>query len=259
MIDLLALHPLLTGLAFTLAFGALLLGCTVLGVRVRRRRGAPSQDVPGTGVVEGAVFGLFGLLLAFSFSGAFERFQGRKQLLLHEAQAVGTAWSRLELLPEQDRAALQDLFRRYLDARLAAYDARTPTRVAELLPASATLGEAIAQRAAVPLRGVPDLAEAVMDPINEMLDVALARTVALRAHPPLAVHLLLLALALWGAYLVGLAMGTAPMVSRSHLLGFCALVALTLYVTFDLELPRLGLLRMDSSDQLLRDLRQGWG
>jgi len=52
----------------------------------------------GVGVVEGSVFGLLGLLMAFTFSGAASRFNDRRQLIVEEVNAIGTAWKRIDLL-----------------------------------------------------------------------------------------------------------------------------------------------------------------
>jgi hypothetical protein len=47
--------------------------------------------------VEGAVFGLLGLLIAFTFSGAASRFDDRRALIVEEANDIGTAWLRVAL------------------------------------------------------------------------------------------------------------------------------------------------------------------
>ena len=55
------------------------------------------------GAVDGAVYGLLGLLMAFTFSGAATRFEDRRQLIRAEANAIGTAWLRADLLEEKSR------------------------------------------------------------------------------------------------------------------------------------------------------------
>ena len=64
----------------------------------------PAGALAGIGAVEGAVFGL---LIAFTFSGAGTRFDTRRQLVVEETNAIGTAYLRLDLLP----AALQPSLR----------------------------------------------------------------------------------------------------------------------------------------------------
>jgi len=89
----------------------------------RRRQGRDEEGArAGLGAVEGAVFALLGLLIAFTFSGAAARFDTRRQMIVEEANAIGTAWLRLDLLPPAAQPELRDLVRRYLDARLAIYE-----------------------------------------------------------------------------------------------------------------------------------------
>ena len=49
--------------------------------------------------MEGVIFGLLSLLIAFTFSGAASRFERRRDLIVQEANAIGTAYLRIDLLP----------------------------------------------------------------------------------------------------------------------------------------------------------------
>ena len=83
-----------------------------IGIREISRDAGGEQA--GVGAIESAVFGLFGLLIAFTFSGAITRFDGRRQLVIEETNAIGTAYLRVDLLPTGAQPALRDSFRRYL-------------------------------------------------------------------------------------------------------------------------------------------------
>ncbi len=83
-------------------------------IGVRKRALAPEGQESGLGAVEGAVFGLMGLLLAFTFSGAASRFEVRRQLIVQETNAIGTAYLRLDLLPAGDQPKLREDFRAYV-------------------------------------------------------------------------------------------------------------------------------------------------
>src|SRR5262245_22835515 len=92
--------------------GGLLAGmlvCLELGRRlgVRRLERDPQGALAGLGAVEGAVFGLYGLLIAFTFSGAPARFDARRQLIAEEANAIGTAYLRIDLLAAESQPALR--------------------------------------------------------------------------------------------------------------------------------------------------------
>src|SRR5688572_18223561 len=91
-----------------------------LGRRLGRRLLAndPQGARVGLGPMESGVMAVFGLLLAFSFNGAAERYEHRRKLVGEETNAVGTAWLRLDLLPPEQRGPLQESFRGYLGARL---------------------------------------------------------------------------------------------------------------------------------------------
>ncbi|MCX7347285.1 MAG: hypothetical protein NTU78_16405 [Alphaproteobacteria bacterium] len=80
------------------------------------------KERPGAAAIEGAVFALLGLLIAFTFSGAAARFDERRDLTVQEANAIGTAYLRVDLVPGDLQGALRDAFRRYLDSRVTTYE-----------------------------------------------------------------------------------------------------------------------------------------
>ena len=91
-----------------------------LGLRYRKQEGA-SDSMAGLGTVEGAIFGIMGLLLAFTISGALQRFDDRRQLVLQEATAVTSAYDRLGLLEGQAARELQSQLKDYVRARVELY------------------------------------------------------------------------------------------------------------------------------------------
>jgi len=105
-------------------FGGMLCSLEV-GRRWGRRRLAedPGGAETGLGAIDGAVFALLGLLLAFTFSGAADRFDTRRSLIVEEVNNMGTAWLRIDLLPADSQPALREAFRHYLDSRLEVYSA----------------------------------------------------------------------------------------------------------------------------------------
>src|SRR5215468_10028588 len=113
--------PIIVFLLLGLFAGMLLL--LEIGYRAGRRRlrqGGEKAEA-GLGVVEGSVFALFGLLLAFTFAAGQGRYESRRVLASDEANAIGTAYLRLDLLPASAQPALRDLFRTYTDSRLEFY------------------------------------------------------------------------------------------------------------------------------------------
>jgi hypothetical protein len=91
-----------------------------LGARRLGREGNDAFTV--LNAVEGAVFALMGLLLAFALAGALQRFDERRQQILQEATAISTAYDRLDLLPGDARIQIKAKLKDYLKARIELYD-----------------------------------------------------------------------------------------------------------------------------------------
>jgi hypothetical protein len=234
-----------------------------VGYRIGVRRLAKDGDGAraGAGTVEGAVFALLGLLIAFTFSGAAARFDGRRQLIIEESNAIGTAYLRLDLLPADKQPALRELFRRYVDTRLAAYQKLPDINAAMLDIAKANaLQNEIWQGAVAACRSgdSPQSTMLVIPALNQMFDIASARTLAGQIHPPAVIFALLGVFALGGAMLAGYGMAGGKRRSWIHWIAFALVMSITFYVILDIEYPRLGLIRVDAFDQALVDLRQSF-
>src|SRR5688572_9658653 len=99
-----------------------MLAAAEAGRRIGVARLARSNGLAkGGGSADAATFALLGLLIAFTFSGAAARFQDRRDLITDEANAIGTPYLRLDLLPSDAQPQLRELFRRYADVRVSVY------------------------------------------------------------------------------------------------------------------------------------------
>jgi len=248
---------MLAPLVWLVLLGGMLLSMEA-GKRVRARHlRAAQSDSTGFAAVHGAVFALMGLVMAFTFSGAASRFDHRRDLIVEEANDIGTAYLRIALLPEAERGPLQDRFREYLDSRLLTYRAGTDiVRVSQLLQQTAQLQGQIWKSAleAIDHASSPPVAALILPSLNDMFDIVATRTAATQMHPPAAVWLMLGGLTLVCSFLVGYDLGGAPR-NWLHLLTFALLFSLTLYVIIDMEYPRVGLIRVTAMDRVLQDVR----
>jgi hypothetical protein len=229
-----------------------------LGIRNLARN--PDRAPSGLGTVEGAVFGLYGLLLAFTFYGAAARFDTRRQLIAQEANAIGTAYLRLDLLPPESQIPLRDRFRHYVDFRVEApRKARDVAALEQVMAQTAALQTDIWARAvaATRLRGAhPDAARLLIPALNDMIDIVTTRAMAARIHPPLVIFGLMFVLALLCALLAGYGMAAREQRSWPHITAFALITVVAVYVVLDIEYPRRGFIRLDPYDQVLVDLRQ---
>ena len=250
----------LLGLCLTVGVFVGMLLLLEVGRRIGRRRAGGPEDAPAEiGVVDGAVFALLGLLIAFTFSGAASRWDTRRHLVVEEANAIGTAYLRLDVLPPDAQPAIREKFRQYVDARLAAYRSLPDLSAAKAeLARAATLQAEIWGQAVAACRseGSQPARMLVLPALNEMIDITTSRTVAAQTHPPSVIYAVLIALMLTGSLLAGNAMAKGRR-NWVHMVGFAAAMALALYVILDLEFPRLGFIRLDAYDQVLVDVREG--
>jgi hypothetical protein len=219
-----------------------------------RRLSARSSFKPNS-TIEGAVFALFGLLLAFTFSGAIARYDTHRTLINEEANDIGTSYLRLDLLPPAEQPALRELFRNYVTSRLNQYSLPAANSVS---PETARLQSQIWSRtlaASTTPEASPDAAKLLLPALNDMFDITATRQNAFNMHPPAIVYVLLFALSCACALLAGFGM---PPGSRNwlHMITFAAIVSMTIYATLDIEYPRRGLIRLSNYDNVFIDLRQ---
>src|SRR5260370_26585948 len=215
------------------------------GRRLRVRHKVSSESA----VIEGAIFGLFGLLLAFTFSGAIGRYDAHRQLLVEETNYIGTAYLRLDLLPPAAQPALRQLFRDYTTSRLGLYNAVSE----EISPATEHLQCEIWQQsvAAASAPGASVAAAKLLLPsLNAMIDITSTRQNAFNMHPPDVVFLLLFPFTCGAAFLPGYGI-TAHGRSWLYMVSFVLAVTATVYATFEVEYPRQGLIRLTHTDESL--------
>jgi len=230
-----------------------------LGGRSIARYGAPG--VPNISSLEAAVFALLGLLIAFTFSGALSRFDVRRTQVVDEANAIGTAYLRIDLLPAPAQPLLRETFRKYVDARIETYRALPDVKAANLkLARSLDLqreiwGLAVAAAHLPESRSSAELL--VLPALNQMFDITTVRVIATQIHPPLIIYAMLIALALASALLAGYQSAGEKDYDWVHKIGFAGIVAFTVYVILDIEYPRLGWIRLDAIDQVLVNVRAG--
>ncbi|QSX77763.1 bestrophin-like domain [Agrilutibacter solisilvae] len=244
------------------AASVLLVGMLVFSELGRRlaaaRLARDPKGVKGTGSAAAAVFGLLGLLLAFTFSGAAGRFEARRHLITEEANDIGTAYLRIDLVPGPAQPELRALFRRYVDVRAVTYRqsslADSQARLAEAADLQARIWAAALAGCRRPEAATP-CTMLLLPALNAMFDITTTRAMATENHPPLVIFLMLAALSLVGALLVGHDMAANRERPWLHPIVFATIISLSVYVILDLEFPHLGLIRVDSADHVISDLR----
>lgn len=240
---------LMGGLLFALELGF------QLGRRAVKHREAPSGGQ--VGAIQGAALGLLGLLLGFSFAGAASRFLERQDLIVEEANAIGTAYLRADMLDEPHASNLRGALEKYLRHRVEV-SARLREGLAEDDRAMiGALHAAIWKAAAGGVNAKAAAMLAVLDPVNEVIDLHSVRVAAGRKHLPLLVLVLVIGCSLLGMGVIGYGCGMAGRRTLPMTGSLALLIAAALWTTIDLDHPRAGLIRL--SDAPLAELRFGEG
>lgn len=238
----------LSALALALIVAALAAVALEVGFRIGEghRRRVPESASAGSGPIEGAIYALFGLLLAFSFSVAVMHYDTRRALVVQEANDIATAYLRADVAPEPERATLQRLLRDYLDARIAF--SLADFRSADVDRWRARGGELrrdIWRVASDLMRRDPHEGHALLAAsLNTMFDTRATRLASLDLQLKDSVVLMLAATAALAAATAGYASGLKDDRHPVAWMIFLLLLVLVLNVIFDLDRPRRGLYRV---------------
>jgi hypothetical protein len=229
---------------------ALIVGSAVVGLFVGRSRREHHQGLKeSSGVLQGALLGFMGLVLAFGLSLALGRYQDRRAAVVDDANTIGTAYLRAQTLPEPMRSRSIALLVRYTDLERAlthdvpGSDAADQT-IAQADAAQRRLwalnGKALSQE---PTASAPRLYE---DSLNAMIDQQSVRVAGLNNRVPTEVLLLEVIGSAGAMFLVGLHVGLLGR-SLTPLLLAAGLVTFLLFVTFDLDRPTRGYIEVPAT------------
>jgi hypothetical protein len=245
---------------FMVVLFVVLPGSCQLGYWVGRRVSRRSDESTKSHAIawQASLLALAALLIGFTFSMAQARYDARKQIVLDEANAIGTTYLRTRLLDDARGEALRALLRRYVDARRAFGEAGADWgRIDESLRQSSTLGDQIWARVSAAGRAdhTPTAALLVQS-TNEMLDAGEAREAALESPLPPTVFVVLVLVTAVAMAAVGYECGLE---ARMHALGMLVaplMLAIVIGLVFDLAHPRIGIVRVH--DPSLTRLKQSF-
>jgi hypothetical protein len=240
----------LSSLVLGLILAAVILGATAVGAwagHSQRHRAEHLREPFST--MQSTLLGMVGLLLAFGLAMAVDRYETRRAAVVSDANAIGTTYLRAQTLADPIRTRSLALLRDYTDTSL---------RVSTSVPSSPAARRALADEgrlqrelwamagrslATAPRDSAPRL---YVETLNDMIDMSTVRVAALNNRVPAAVLVLevvgsVVALGLLAVYMAIMGKGVLSVVLAA------ALVTLVLLVTFDLDRPTRGLIRVPST------------
>ena len=218
----------------------------------RHRQSGREKEAP-VGAMVGATLGLLAFMLAFTFGMAASRFDTRKQLVLDEANAIGTTYLRTAMLPEK-RDEIRDLLRSYVDTRLRAVQTGRVTE--EILRSEDIQNQLWSAATAVGLQhGDSIVVGLFVQSLNEVIDLHAKRvTAALRNRIPGAIWVVLLTIATLSLAAMGYHQGLVGTTRSLTILVVAVTFSAVIALIADLDRPQEGSLTV--SQQALIDLRQ---
>ena len=247
-LDLAFLYPM-TGI---LIAGAAELG-NWIGLRFRRAD-AEGSDI---GTLTGAALGLLALLLAFSFSIALSRFDVRRDMVLQEANAIGSTANFALMLPQPAQEPILSLLREYAAVRVALGASYDPTKLERDVAHSTDLQSRLWQQAVAVTAAAPQSLPAYrfVASLNEMNNIHESRLTALRYHVPVTVMFLLIGVAMVAMGFAGYNAGVTGARRRLPNLIMAVTIAVLIMMVVDLDRPSCGLILVPV--QALLDAEQG--
>lgn len=241
-------------IAFAL-LGLMVLGAE-LGYRLGRRKRQTHNPMTRTQItsIQAATLSLLALLLGFTFAMALSRFEYRKQMVVQESNAIGTAVLRSQFLPASRDDEINKLFRRYVGIRLESV-LQTAQRSSEreqldreCQQIQSQLWHMVNEAAEADPRSVP--LGLFTHAINEVIDIKMRRDIAVANHVPESVMLFLLAFAVLAAVILGYGNGLAGRRLFSLTAAYCVIVVLVIVLIIDLDHPQQGLARTSQQSMI---------
>ena len=208
-----------------------------------------------TGLREG-LFVLLGLLLGFAVAIVLPRFDGRRQLVIDEANAIGTTLLRAEILPEPQRGRTLDLLREYVVVRHD-FGSETlldrPALNRETQRTKALQGQLWQQLVAVTQQNQTAVVATYLQALNDMIDVSEKRLAAFENRVPETVWLIIFIVAIFQAFATGFSLKRRFWFS---LVMTPVVIGVVMALLADLDSPRTGLIRIEqnSMERLVHDV-----
>jgi hypothetical protein len=185
---------------------------------------------------------LVAFLIGFAFSGAASRYIDRLDLIVKEANALGTAYLRADTIAEPQRSALKAAIKEYTGDRVRMLDGKSRDAIEPLLAKVNGLHERMWRAGVDATRNNAPLMAVVLPPINDVIDLHSIHLAIARRHLPLPIMAVLLAATAIGVGLLGF--GNGRVNRRFSLIDsfYVAVLAVALWMTIDLDYPSMGLI-----------------
>src|SRR5688572_11340098 len=242
----------------------LFIGCVIMvivGKAVRDKFLVPDEHESKGGVnaLLGALFGLWGFLLAFTFGNVSTRFENVRAAMVEEANIIRTVILRLDMLPDSIRVGFEEDVKKYLQARIDYYDHVEDLEIFNKSRKDAVvIGKRLWTRTvdASHLPGLGVTTNTMLASLSAMYDVGARRDAMLLSGLPGPLRYMLFFIAIIVSFVGGF---TSPVLKTKEwvvIAGFIFLACLIIYVTLDMARPMRGFIRPDVEQQKIIQLQE---
>ena len=218
-----------------------------LGLRRRARRDSAHADTGGGSTVLSSLLALLGLLMAFTYSAAVERYEDRRQAVIDEANALGTAFLRADVIVEPERTELKHALYEYALSRAPTMKTMSVEDreqvVAQSLEAQRRIWPLTRQVVGDGARGPVEAG--LLSAITELLDMNTIRLAAVVNKLPAPAIYLLAVIAAVALAVAGYHAGSDGRISRWRMTVFALVLAAMMVLILDFDRPRAGFIRLD--------------
>jgi hypothetical protein len=226
------------------------------GYRIGRKRRTAIDEPTRAWVtaIYSAILAMLGLLLGFSWAMAQQRFEARRQLVVEEANAIGTMYLRAQWLPQPHRGDVSNLLRQYVDVRLPkGFESRN---MEEVVRETSVLSERLqdqlwVQAVDVAQKNPTPVVALFLSSLNETIDLHAKRLAEFRNRVPESVLLLLYLFATVAMLITGYGSGLRTVRCVLPTVAMVVLLSTSLFVIVDLDRPRQGLISV-SQESMIR-------
>ncbi|HEY2347786.1 MAG TPA: hypothetical protein VGH64_02160 [Puia sp.] len=244
--------------------GMLFVACilmVIIGKRVRNKflKTDEQESKGGVNSLLAALFGLWGFILAFTFSNAYTRFENVRAMMVDEANSIRSVSLRIETFPDSLRNGFREDLKKYLQSRIDYYDQADDLEKLEQTKQNAKETGKRLWKQAVGASGVPGfglMANNMMVALTAMYDLGAKRDATLTSGLPAPIAFMLFFIALVISFVGGF---TTPLLKIKEwivIIGFVLLACLIIFITLDMARPMRGFIRPDAGQERIVQLRE---
>jgi hypothetical protein len=198
------------------------------------------------GLVRTSTAALVAFLIGFAFSGAASRYINRVDIIVKEANALGTAYLRADAIAEPERGELKAALKEYTADRVTLLTRERLDQIEPLLAKVGGLHERMWRSAIKATQDSAPLMAVVLPPINEVIDIHSTHLAMARRHLPIPIMAVLLGAAAISVGIIGF--GNGRVGRRFFVLDsvYGVVLAVALWMTIDLDYPGIGIIRLSN-------------